>query len=192
MSARVKYRDIARAIARENYGYITTQDAKDAGIPAGELPKLAARGGLENISYGLYRFTDTLPTPYDQYTEALIRVGQGSYLYGESVLALFNLADANPRSITIATPARTRASLPPFIRVIHMKKAGKTTIYEGLPSQTVCDALQACLGKIDYDKLMGAVQQSYTEGLLTTRQYRHVTQEFTAWPTQPRPQTSTH
>ena len=43
MSTRVKYRDVVREIAPDNYGYVTTRDAVDAGVPAVELPKLAWR-----------------------------------------------------------------------------------------------------------------------------------------------------
>lgn len=55
MAGEAKYRDIVREIALDQYGFVTTRDASEAGVPAVELPKLAARGGLENVAYGLYR-----------------------------------------------------------------------------------------------------------------------------------------
>lgn len=115
MSTRVKYRDVVREIAPDNYGYVTTRDAVDAGVPAVELPKLAARGGLENVAYGLYRVPDFPPTPFDQFAEALLRVGKGAYLHGESVLTLFGLADVNPRRIKVAVPRRVRTKLHPSL-----------------------------------------------------------------------------
>ena len=45
MAAETKYRDIVREIALDQYGYVTTKQAAEAGVPAVELPKLAARGG---------------------------------------------------------------------------------------------------------------------------------------------------
>lgn len=106
MTGVAKYRDVVREIALDHYGYVTTRDGADADIPAVKLPKLAARGGLRNISYGLYRVPDVLSTRHDQFAEALLRAGGGSYLHGESVLALFGLADVNPRRIKVAVRRR--------------------------------------------------------------------------------------
>ena len=88
MAAEAKYRDVVREIALDQYGYVTTKQAAEAGVPAVELPKLAARGGLENVAYGLYRLPDAPASAFDQFAEALLRAGEGSYLHGESVLAL--------------------------------------------------------------------------------------------------------
>ena len=110
-----------REIALDHYGYVTTREAAEAGVPAVELPKLAARGGLENVAYGLYRVPDIPPTDYDQFAEALLRAGEGAYLHGESVLALFGLADVNPRQIKVAVRRRARPKLPPFIELTHVK-----------------------------------------------------------------------
>ena len=106
------YRQIVREIAIDSYGYVTTTQAVAAGVPAIELPKLAARGGLDHVAYGLYRVPDLPSTAYDQFAEALLRVGEGAYLHGESVLALLGLADVNPRHIKVAVPRRARTSLP--------------------------------------------------------------------------------
>ena len=108
MAAVAKYRDVVREIALDHYGYVTTKAATEAGVPAAELPKLAARGGLKNVAYGLYRVPDVPPTEFDQFAEALLRVGKGAFLHGESVLALFGLADVNPRQIKVAVHRRAR------------------------------------------------------------------------------------
>src|SRR5690554_940416 len=95
------YREVVREIALDNYGFVTTGAARMAGVPAVELPKLASRGGLVNVAYGLYRVPDVPATPYDQFAEALLRVGDGAYLHGESVLALHGLAAVNPRQVKV-------------------------------------------------------------------------------------------
>jgi hypothetical protein len=58
----MKYRDVVCEIALDRYGYVTTREAIDAGVPAVEFPKLAARGGLMDVAYGLYRVPD-IPLP---------------------------------------------------------------------------------------------------------------------------------
>lgn len=51
---RTIYDDIYE-IAIYNHYLISTEDAVEIGIPAIDLSKLAHRGGLDNISHGLYR-----------------------------------------------------------------------------------------------------------------------------------------
>lgn len=174
MAAGIKYREIVREIALDHYGYVATRDAVEAGVPAVELPKLAARGGLENVAYGLYRVTDVLPTPYDQFAEALLRVGEGAYLHGESVLALFGLADVNPRQIKVAVRRRARPKLPAFVELTQARGDVRTTIYEGLESQSVADALLECRGRIETERLLDAAKQARAEGLLTTTEWQRV------------------
>ena len=167
-----------REIALDHYGYVTTKEAAEAGVPAVELPKLAARGGLENVAYGLYRVPDIPVTAYDQFAEALLRAGEGAYLHGESVLALFALADVNPRRIKVAVRRRTRPKLPAFLELTQVKEDVRTTSYEGLESQPVVDALLECRDRIESERLLEAARQARQEGLLTTAEWHRVRREL--------------
>lgn len=174
MTGCVKYRDVVREIAFDHYGYVTTKAAAEAGVPAVELPKLAARGGLDNVTYGIYRVTDIPPTPYDQFAEALLRAGEGAYLHGESVLALFGLADVNPKRVKVAVRRRTRATFPSFMELTQVKDEARTTFYEGLAAQPVADAILECRGRIETERLLDAAKQARGEGLLTTSEWQRV------------------
>lgn len=178
MAPATKYRDILREIAFDQYGYVTTQDAIRAGVPAIELPKLAARGGLDNVAYGLYRVSDVPPTRYDQFAEALLRAGDGAFLHGESVLALFGLADVNPRKIKVGVRRRTRPKLPPSIELTLMTGDITITRYEGLESQAVADAILECRRRIETKRLEDATEAARSEGLLTTEEWRRVRKEL--------------
>lgn len=178
MAAEAKYRDIVREIALDQYGFVTTKQAADAGVPAVELPKLAARGGLENVAYGIYRVPDAPASAFDQFAEALLRAGEGSYLHGDSVLALFGLADVNPRRIRVAVRKRTRPKLPPFIELTLVKGDVVTTQYEGLESQRVADAILECRGRIERGRLLDAAEEARREGLMTTKEWQRVTKEL--------------
>lgn len=167
-----------REIALDHYGYVTTKEATAAGVPAVELPKLAARGGLENVAYGLYRVPDVPPHVLDQFAEALLRAGDGAFLHGESVLALFGLADVNPRQIRVAVRRRTRPKLPRFIELTLVTGEVHTTRYEGLESQTVADAILECRGRIETERLMDAAKRARKEGLLTTGEWQRVRKEL--------------
>lgn len=176
MAAKLKYRDIVREIAHDNYGFVTTKAAVNAGVPAVELPKLAARGGLTNIGYGLYRVSDIPPTHIDQYAEALLRMGDDSYLHGESVLALFNLAEVNSRQVRIASLRRVRAKLPAYIKHTRVTDSVPNTFYEGLHSQPVAEALLECRGRIETNRLADATRQARKDGLLTAAEAKRVLQ----------------
>lgn len=174
MVREVKYRDIVRELALDRYGYVTTKEAAEAGVPAIELPKLAARGGLQNIGYGIYRVPDIPPHDLDQFAEALLRAGAGAFLYGESVLAIFGLADVNPRKVKVGVRRRTRPKLPSYVELVPVKGDVETTHYEGLESQTVADAILACRGRIERERLMDAAKEARKEGLLTTTEWTRV------------------
>lgn len=174
MARDAKYRETVREIALDRYGFVTTKDAAAAGVPPGELPKLAARGGLENVAYGLYRVSDIPATPLGQFAEAVFRAGDGAYLHGESVLALLGLADVNPRRISVAVRRRARPTLPPFVQLTRAAAEVPTTFYEGLASQPVADALLECRGSVETPRLVAAAQAARAEGLLTTTEWRRV------------------
>lgn len=178
MTARANYRDLVREIALDHYGYVTTQEAAEAGVPAVELPKLAARGGLDNVAYGLYRVPDVPPTPKDQFAEALLRAGTGAHLYAESVLALFGLAEVNPRRVKVAVSRRARPTLPSFMELIRVNDEARTTLYDGLAAQPLADAILECRGRIESVRLRDAAKQARSLGLLTTAEWRRVRYEL--------------
>ena len=178
MAIETRYRDIVREIALDHYGYVTTKEATEAGVPAVELPKLASRGGLVNVAYGIYRVPDAPPSAFDQFAEALLRAGEGSYLHGDSVLALFGLADVNPRRIRVAVRKRTRPKLPPFIELTLVKGEVVTTQYQGLDSQRVADAILECRGRIEPSRLMDAAEEARRQGLMTTKEWQRVRKEL--------------
>jgi hypothetical protein len=117
---------------------------------------------------------DIPPTRFDQFAEALLRVGDGAYLHGESVLALFGLADVNPRRIRVAVPRRVRAKLPDFIELTQVPADARTTFYEGLASQPMAEAILECRGRIETERLLDAARQTRQDGLLTTTEWRQV------------------
>lgn len=176
----MNYRQIVREIALDQYGYVTTRDAAEAGVPTVELRKLTTRGALINVAYGLYRLADARPTEYEQFAEALLRVGDGAYLRGDAVLALHHLALVNPRRIRVGVPRRVRAALPEFIDLQEEQMAeGDLTIYEGLRAMTVARALLDCHGQVMAERLLDAAKQAKAEGLLTGREYAPVRRALT-------------
>lgn len=171
----MSYRQLVRDIALDQYGYVTTRDAARIGVPPVELRKLSSRGALDSLSYGLYRLADARPTMYDQFAEALLRVGDGAYLRGDAVLALHELALVNPRRIRVGIDRRVRAAIPEFIDLREEAVPGQDlTVYEGLRSTTVARALIECRRYVMSERLMDAARHAKADGLLTGREYARV------------------
>ena len=167
----MSYYDDIYEIAVDNHGLISTQAARDAGIPSVELPKLAQRGKLENVSRGLYRLTRYVPTDNDDYATAVARLGEGAYLFGESVIAMLELAPTNPSYICVATPKRTRRKLPVNIRVKKPGTQDNLTLYDGILSQDVATAIRAAKATMMDDRLRDAAKEANRQGYLIGKDY---------------------
>ena len=166
----MSYRRSLWDFALDNHGYVTTRDARHLGIPPGELAKLAARSGLSNVSYGVYRFDDAPHSPNDQFYEAALRVGEGAHLTRDAVLALHDLALVNPRRIRVGLARRTEAQLPDWIEVVREAvPAEDLTTYERIPSTTVARALIDCRGIVMRERLLEALDDSVRRGLVRRR-----------------------
>ena len=179
------YRDMLTDLAFDRHGLVTTRDARELGIPVVELGKLAARGGLERVAYGVYRVPIVPVAEHDQYAEAVLRVGAGAYLTQDAVLALHGLGLVNPRRIRVGTRHRVRADLPPFVEVIRQADppAEDLTVYEGIRSTTVARAVLDCRGTVMTDRLEQAVKDATAAGLVTPRQVSHLRKALRHRPT---------
>lgn len=170
-----------RERALDQYGYVTTRDARELGIPVVELRKVAHRGGVEHVAYGLYRFDDIPRTDRDQYMEAVLRVGTDAYLTHDAVLALHDLGLVNPRRIRVGTPKRARPQLPAYIEVIQRRlQTVDLTAYEGIPASTVARALLDCRGSVMRDRLVEAGQEAARRGLLRRTEADRILAELKA------------
>jgi predicted transcriptional regulator of viral defense system len=162
------YRRTLRERALDQYGYVSTADAAELGVPSVELRKLAARGGLARRGFGLYRFEDIPLSGRDQFMEAVLLVGPGAFLIDESVLDLHNLGLVNPNSIHVGTHARVRRRMNGPIVVTRMSpEPSDLTVYEGIPCLRLARALLGCRGRIMGERLIVATREAREGGLLS-------------------------
>lgn len=167
--------------ALEQYGYITPSDAEDLGVPGIELRKVAQRGGLDHIAYGLYRFADIPITDLDSYMEAVLRGGPEAHLTHDAVLALHELALVNPRRTHVGTPHRARRTLPDSVDLIRQQvDPDDLTSYEGIPSTTVRRALLDCRDIVMSDRLVEAAEEAGRRGLVPRHQLAALLDELNA------------
>jgi predicted transcriptional regulator of viral defense system len=171
-------------VAADNYGLITAAQARDLGVTRPELGRWVAGGRLERRGRGVYKLVRYVPTDLDPYAEAVALVGDGSFLTGEAVLAMHGLALVNPRRLPVGTPDRIRRSVPDWIAPKTVR--GKsTTQYEGIPSQTVAEAILDCRGSVMPERLRGAAEAARERGLVTKAEYEQVKEGLSGgtWPT---------
>jgi len=174
----MKNYDVIYEYAADNYGLITSSQAKTLGIPNVELVKLAHRGRLKRLGHGVYRIMHYIPAAHDKYAEAVTLVGDDATIYGESVLAMHGLALVNPSVITVATSKRIRKKLPAFIKIICPEENLDKVEYEGIPSQSVYDALVSCKRVVMTDRLTEAVYEAERQGLITSTEARTAMKEL--------------
>lgn len=164
------YRSALYSLAAEHHGFVTTEMARAVGVPAVEVRKLAARGGMSNVARGLYRVEGIDGGDRAPFAEAILRVGEAAHLVGDSVLAFHDLALVNPRRIKIGTPRRVRRDLPSHIQLVHTRTdPADLTQYDGIPSVTVTAAIRECIGAVTPDRLTEAVERAAAEGLVRRR-----------------------
>jgi predicted transcriptional regulator of viral defense system len=90
--------------AAEQHGFIRAGDAEAVGVNPATLRKLAAEGRLEHRGWGLYRLATMPVTANDEYHEAVLWLKRPGVIAGDAALALWDLADVNPRRIEVIVP----------------------------------------------------------------------------------------
>ena len=151
----------------DDFGLITSGEAKALGISNTELVQQARRGKLVRVGRGVYR----MPVwPYQEeapYAIVVKAAGENAYLYGESVLALLGLAPTDPRRIWIASPDRVRRNLGEGTVVLDRQAAEPTTLYAGVPCQRVAGAIRSAVPAIGKARAEQAAEAALKEGYIT-------------------------
>jgi predicted transcriptional regulator of viral defense system len=109
-------------IAVDQYGYVTSTDADTLGLAHTVLGKMASRGTLERVSFGLYRFPQWPVSANDSLMEAVLWTrAPTAVLSHDTALDVLDLCDVNPATIhvTIKRQRPLRRSMTPDTYTIH-------------------------------------------------------------------------
>jgi predicted transcriptional regulator of viral defense system len=132
-------------MAADQHGFVRTEDAEEAGIRPDYLRRLAMTGRLERRAQGLYRLTALPVGPLDEYHEAVLAARGEGVVAGDAALALWNLADVNPREIEVILPAgrldRDQIDQVDGIPVLTPQAAVEEAIANGLEGNMVEQAI---------------------------------------------------
>ena len=164
--------------AVDNYGLITTAQATEYGINPAELPRWVKMGRLEKRGHGVYRLSQHNPTDYDYYAEAVMFAGEGAVIYGESVLAMMNLALVNPSKVHVATRSRLRKKLPDWMRIVPRVRVDEPVFYKGIPCQSIANAIITCRKSVPQERLRMAMVDARNQGFITMREETKLKKEL--------------
>jgi predicted transcriptional regulator of viral defense system len=135
-------------LAADQYGYVTTSQARGGDVSADALRKMAERGTLERVSWGVYRVPTFPPSPYAEYMEAsLWPAGVRGVVSHQSALALRELSDVSPSAIHITVPEdfRIRREVPAHLAVHHANLTDdEVALLEGIPCTSVARTIEDC------------------------------------------------
>ena len=164
--------------AVENYGVVTSAEATAMGIALKDVIEWVHSGRLEKVGRGVFRLCRYPYNALCHYAEAVALVGKGAWLYGESVLALHNLAQVNPPCTFVATTKRVRRTLPGWIKIVPRPDETGKDDYEGIPCQNLADVLIESKEHIMRDRLVQAIQEARGRGLLSIEDNRRIKESF--------------
>lgn len=172
-----QFDDITEA-ALGNFGLITAAQAAEMGVRSKDIAEWVRLGRLERRGWGVYRIAHYVPSDFDRYAEATALVGGDAAVWGESVLAMLNLALVNPLRVVVATEKRIRRKLPDWIRLVRKPKSAETENIEGVRCQKLADAIRQCRGRVMAERLADAVREAGRKGLLGAGEVRKLGKEL--------------
>ena len=110
----MKHWDTIQRTALGSNGIVTFAQARGLGVFPAEIYRWCKAGKLLKVGRGVYRLT-TIPSQgfVSDMASLLAMIGEGAYLYGESVLALLRLCPTRPYIAYVAVPRRIRKTTLP-------------------------------------------------------------------------------
>ena len=172
-------RDILLDRAFDQYGFVTSDDARSLGIDQKRLVDMERRGTLERVARGVYRFKVIPHTGREHLMEAVLwpRRTRG-VLSHDTALDLHDLCDINPTEIHITLPRRYRINreIPSTYAIHHRDLADSDrTLIEGIPAVTparsIADAIDA---HVDPKLIDQAIDTARRRGLIRGETLAHL------------------
>lgn len=141
--------DTVHALALEQHGVFTAEQARAAGVKTSALVMMVRRNRLERLAYGLYRDCGAPLTRWMPYVTAVLwPQGVTGVLSHETALDLMDLSDANPATIHLTVPKRhrPRRRRPPSAVALHFADLAPADVgsVEGLPVTTAARTIRDC------------------------------------------------
>ncbi|MDD7368618.1 MAG: hypothetical protein SOW20_06255 [Berryella intestinalis] len=165
--------------AVDGFGLITSAQAAELGMSNAELVQQARMGRFTRVARGVYRISAWPPQPEAPYAIAVKAVGDEALLYGESVVALLDLAPTDTSEIWVATPKRVRRTIdisaeiilsgetaPASVKIIRSREIDPVPI-KGIPCQPIADAIISASATMGINRAREALVEAMHRGYIT-------------------------
>lgn len=162
-------------IAEDQLGYFTAAQARMAGVKPVTLVKMAQRGTVKRVSWGVYRLPNFPTSPYSQFMAASLwpqarRIGFQGVISHASALSLYELSDVSPPQvhITLAKATRLNRVVPAYL-VVHRADLPPSDVRQvhGLPVTTPERSIRDCHAtKMGASIVRTAIDDAEREGWL--------------------------
>ena len=171
------------ALAEDQDGLLTADQARQAGFTNSVLARLVQRGRIERTARGVYRVPYIPPGRFSQHREAVLwaKANRGPSdvaLSHATALVVYGISDANPQLIHLTVPrsARLRRQKPKGV-VVHRQDLSpeEITVEDGIPLTTICRTVVDLLrsnGRIDL--VRQAISDARHAGLISDAQVRQL------------------
>ena len=165
--------EIVQSEAMGHHGIFTFQQAKKLGIVSPELARWSKAGRILKVGHGVYRLA-SYPAEgvVTDMASLLAAVGDGSYLYGESVLGFLELCPTRSYVAFVATPNRVRKKLGDGVVIVAGEREYRPLYENGIPCQRVVDAVLASIGTVEQTRLFDAIAAAEQKGYLEETEAR--------------------
>jgi integrase len=173
MTTKPLARDELWHIATTQHGFVTAQQATEAGIGRHALQMLVHRGTLQRAAHGVYRFPQYPVGEHDQLALAVLwtRVPEAALTH-ETALDCYGISDVNPNRIHVTVGKHRR-----FRRagdnayVVHYEDLDAKQVgwWQEIPTVTPATAIAQCIafGTPTY-LLRQAIERGHAQGYLKT------------------------
>ncbi|MBY4796923.1 hypothetical protein K6V98_00885 [Collinsella sp. AGMB00827] len=163
--------------AVDDFGLVTSEEASQLGMSRAELVQQAHMGKLVRVARGVYRMPVWPSQAQAPYAIAVKSAGKDAFLYGESVVALLELAPTNPSKIWLASSKRCRRNLGQGVSVRQISNVDPVLI-EGIPCQPIMHAILAAAQTMGVKRAVAAAQEALKKGYITPCEATRIEQEL--------------
>lgn len=173
MTTKPLARDELWEFATTQHGFVTAQQATEAGIGKQALQMLVHRGTLERVAHGVYRFPNYPVGEHDQLALAVLwtRVPEAA-LSHETALDAYGISDVNPNRIHVTVGKQRRfrrAGADDYVVHYEDLDANQIGWWQEIPTVTPATAIEQCIvyGTPTY-LIRQAIERGHTQGFLKT------------------------
>lgn len=159
-------------IARDQHGFVRTEDVRELGIDPKRLQDYSRRGQADHLGYGVYRMRLVPPGEWDEFMQATVWPAGRGVLSHETALDLHELCDVNPNHVDITVPKgyRTHRAVPVRYRLHRRDLPTEDVSYvRGVPMVTaaraIADGIEARLRPTLIEQ---AIETAQSQALITT------------------------